>query len=54
MKTFWVIIVSHDNDILLKEKALGNTEKEVYNAYREEYSVTDYPQVKYIDVVEEK
>lgn len=51
MKTFIITIVGYNGPIK-SEKALGFTSQDVYNMYREEYPVCDYPQIKYIDVAE--
>jgi hypothetical protein len=51
VKTFIVTLVGFDGPIK-SEKALGFTRGDVYNMYREEYPVDQYPQIKYIDVAE--
>jgi len=46
-----VVLVGYDGPIK-SEKALGFTKADVYDMYRNEYPVQDYPQIKYIDVAE--
>jgi len=51
MKQFIVCLVGYNGPIK-SEKALGFSKQEVYDMYREEYPVAQYPQIKYIDVAE--
>lgn len=52
MKQFIVTLVSHDDGPIKSEKALGFNRSEVYDMYRQEYPVAQYPQIKYISVDE--
>jgi len=51
MKEYIVCLVGHDGPIK-SEKALGWDKASVYDMYRQEYPVAQYPQIKYIDVAE--
>jgi len=49
MKTYIVTLVGWDGP-MKSEFALGFNSQDVYDMYRNEYPVQDYPQIQYIDV----
>lgn len=51
MKTFIITLVGWDGPIK-SEYCYGSDRQEIYSMYRNEYPVSDYPQIQYIDVAE--
>lgn len=51
MKKFIITLMGWDGPIK-SEYCYGSDRQEVYSMYRNEYPVSDYPQIQYIDVAE--
>ena len=51
MKKFIITLMGW-NGLIKSEYCYGYNRQEVYSMYRNEYPVSDYPQIQYIDVAE--